>query len=172
MRISAWPENIARWAVDHLEELRESDPDVPEELNDRAQDNWRPLLAIADLACGDWPRAGHRAARLLSGSRDDDDGAGTLLLADLRDLFTDKKASRLSSTAIVEELVKMEDRPWPEWKRGKQITFRQLAVLLKPFGIHSRSLRIDESQTAKGYYFEDFKDAFARYLSPLQSDTP
>ena len=31
-------------------ELRVADPPVPAELHDRAADNWRPLLAIADAA--------------------------------------------------------------------------------------------------------------------------
>jgi putative DNA primase/helicase len=45
----------ARWAADNFEKLADADPAVPEVLNDRAADNWRPLLAIADLAgsrCG------------------------------------------------------------------------------------------------------------------------
>ena len=45
----------ARWVADHLEDLRSADPDVLWALNDRASDNWRPLLAIADLAGGEWP---------------------------------------------------------------------------------------------------------------------
>ena len=47
----------ARWVADHAGELREADPAVPPELHDRAADNWRPLLAIADLAGGEWPEA-------------------------------------------------------------------------------------------------------------------
>ena len=39
----------ARWAQDHLDGLREADPEMPAPLHDRAADNWRPLLAIADL---------------------------------------------------------------------------------------------------------------------------
>ena len=38
----------ARWAADHLDELRKADPEIPPTLNDRAADNWVPLLAIAD----------------------------------------------------------------------------------------------------------------------------
>jgi putative DNA primase/helicase len=45
----------ARWAADHLAQLDRADPLVPGELHDRAADNWRPLLAIADLSGGDWP---------------------------------------------------------------------------------------------------------------------
>jgi hypothetical protein len=41
---------------------------VPESLNDRAADNWRPLLAIADLGGGGWSeRAGLAAVCLAVG---------------------------------------------------------------------------------------------------------
>ena len=46
----------ARWAADHLGQLRCADPDLPAMLDDRAADNWRMLVAIADLAGGDWGR--------------------------------------------------------------------------------------------------------------------
>src|SRR5262249_57130752 len=42
-----------RWTDDHIDELRESDPILPNELHDRAADNWRPLFAIPDAAGGD-----------------------------------------------------------------------------------------------------------------------
>src|SRR5262249_50698311 len=35
----------ARWAEDNFDRLVVADPQVPEALNDRAADNWRPLLA-------------------------------------------------------------------------------------------------------------------------------
>jgi len=57
-----------RWAQDNMEMLKDADPEVPEELNDRAQDNWRPLLAIADLTGGPWAAAARKAALKLSGS--------------------------------------------------------------------------------------------------------
>src|SRR5262249_49044689 len=44
-----------RWASDHGLKLIDADPPVPDTLHDRAADNWRPLLAIADLAGGQWP---------------------------------------------------------------------------------------------------------------------
>jgi hypothetical protein len=42
----------ARWSMDHFDKLVDPDPQMPEALNDRAADNWRPLLAIADLTGG------------------------------------------------------------------------------------------------------------------------
>ena len=44
---------------------------MPIELNDRAADNWRPLLAIADLAGGEWPQLAREAALILSGEAQD-----------------------------------------------------------------------------------------------------
>src|SRR5260370_10770113 len=52
----------ARWAADHLAALRAADPAVPEALDDRQADNWRPLLAIADAAGGAWPGRRRTAA--------------------------------------------------------------------------------------------------------------
>ena len=51
----------ARWAADSARALRDADPAVPTELNDRAADNWRPLLAIADR--GGRPMARKGASR-------------------------------------------------------------------------------------------------------------
>ena len=63
----------ARWAKDNLEGLRDADPPLPEELHDRAADNWGPLVAIADLSGGVWPKEARDAVRSLSGGDDDDD---------------------------------------------------------------------------------------------------
>ena len=78
----------ARWAADHGEAIRNADPDVPDGLNDRAADNWRTLLAIADVAGGVWPGPGEGGARRLSGIGEREDGSvRILLLGDLRELF-------------------------------------------------------------------------------------
>ena len=45
-----------RWADDHMEALRVADPRTPDALHGRAADNWRPLLAVAEVAGGAWPR--------------------------------------------------------------------------------------------------------------------
>jgi len=151
-----------RWSEDQLEALRGADPPVPAALNDRAADNWRPLLAIADLAGGDWPRLAREAAIALSGQTDDE-AVGVLVLADIRDIFTKEGSDRLESAALVESLAKMEERPWPDWKQGKPITPPQLARLLRLFEIAPRSIAID-SRRPKGYLLAQFEDAFSRYL--------
>ena len=161
-----------RWAQEHLDELREAEPDMPARLRGRSADNWRHLLAIADVAGGEWPNRARAAAESLAGSRAEgaDDATTIALLTDLRDLFAERSKDRLPSAEIVEHLRQMEDRPWPEWRQGAPITPRQLASLLKPFRIEPRTLRIG-STTPKGYVLGDLEDAFSRYL-PQQSATP
>src|SRR5262249_22899505 len=39
-------DKVARWALDNASTLFAADPAIPDELHDRAADNWRPLLAI------------------------------------------------------------------------------------------------------------------------------
>ncbi len=79
---------LARWAQDNLEELRDANPATPSGLDDRAADAWEPLLAIADLAGGDWPQRARSAALKLSGEHaKEDDEIGTVLLADIHDAF-------------------------------------------------------------------------------------
>jgi hypothetical protein len=64
---------LADWLeprVDHVRSLR---PDLPDELDDRAQDVWEPLLAIADLADGEWPERARAAALALSSGEERED---------------------------------------------------------------------------------------------------
>ena len=77
----------ARWAEANLAQLEDPDPNVPETLNDRAADNWRPLLAIADLAGADWPRRARESACILSGEGHDTTSINVELLADIRAAF-------------------------------------------------------------------------------------
>lgn len=154
----------ARWAADHMAELGSMDPDMPDLGSDRAVDNWRPLLAIADVAGCEWPALARQAARTLQGAAGSDDGSvAALLLSDLRDLFAEQGSDRLASESIVAALGAMEDRPWPEWRDGRPITTRQVARLLKPFGVHPLKYRVG-AETARGYRREDLSDAFSRYL--------
>ena len=153
-----------RWADDHLETLRNSDPMMPSELHDRAADNWRPLFAIADAAGGDLPGLAREAARALSDtSIAEPDSRGTMLLGDVRSAFESKNTDRLSSDALVIHLTLLDDRPWGEINKGRPLTKSRLARLLNPFKIRSTTIRLDHD-TAKGYYRSDFDDAFARYL--------
>jgi putative DNA primase/helicase len=161
----------ARWAADSLEALRVADPELPDALGDRAADNWRPLVAIADLAGGTWPARAREAALALSGEgTTDTESIRTALLADIRAAF-EELGQRITSADLAERLGRMEERPWPEWHRGRPISVRQVANLLRPFGIEPTTIRAGEDR-GKGYKVEDFEDVFRRYLpsDPCQRD--
>lgn len=157
-----------RWAIDHMQELSESNPDTPKELNDRAADNWETLLAIADAAGGEWPEKARESVKKMN-DKENDDSAGVMLLQDINFIFGEQDEINISSADLIKALGEMEDRPWPEWYHGKPITPRQVAKLLKPFGIKPKNIR-DSFRVQKGYEKEQFADAFTRYL-PNQSAT-
>jgi hypothetical protein len=174
--------NALRWADDNFKALVDSDPQIPAALNDRAADNWRPLIAIADLAGGKWPDAARRSAVALSATTEDD-STEIRLLSDLQWLFEGKPevhdgkfqrayppTDKLFSQTIVDELNKMETSPWGAWRRGTGFTKRDLAKALKGYGAVPESVRIG-SMTAKGYYKAKLADAFARYLPPSMNVT-
>ena len=62
---------------------------MPDGLHDRALDNWRPLIAIADLAGGAWATGARAAAIALTGVDGDDDPIAEELLVDRRSVFED-----------------------------------------------------------------------------------
>jgi putative DNA primase/helicase len=149
----------ARWAADNFDKLADPDPKMPD-LNDRAADNWRPLLAIADLAGGTWPEEARRAACLLSG--EEQDGAiGVELLRDIRSTFGDDDVIR--SSDLVAKLTADAERPWAEWKHGRPLTQKQLAGLLAPFHIISLTVHPPGLPDGKGYRRIDFQEAWAAY---------
>jgi hypothetical protein len=159
-----------RWANDNAESLKDASPGIPETGNDRATDNWLPLICIADLAGGEWPDMTRMAMRAIEKISDEDTITQTLL-SDIRTIYD--AHDKIFSHELVEKLIKIEDHPWGEWRRGKPITQNGLARLLKPFGILSKTIRIGENNL-KGYSLEQFVDAFNRYLpptNPIQSVT-
>jgi hypothetical protein len=156
----------ARLAVDHVAELTVADPAMPEGVTNRAADNWRPLLSLADIAGGAWPERARRAAVELTGESDEQSSIRVALLWDIRAAFGTKAVDRLSSEDLIAYLIGLEDRPWPEYRAGKAITKTQVARLLAPLHISPGTIRLPEDRTAKGYYRRVFDDAFTRYLPP------
>jgi hypothetical protein len=157
---------IARWAADHGAALAQVDPAMAGRVN-RSADNWRPLFAVAELAGNGWSDLAHDAAASMVGREPDETSVRVRLLFDIRACFAAQKADRLSSEAIVEYLVGLEDRPWPEWgKTRKPISKVQLARLLRPLRISPGTIREEDGPTPKGYKKTAFKDAFDRYLPP------
>jgi len=162
---------LARFAIDNREAIRTARPAEVEALNDRANDCWEPLLAVAELAGGNWPRLARIAAATLHGLEEDTPSIGAELLASIRDAFDNRRADRLSTADLLEALAENEEAPWAAWNRGKPMTPHQLAKRLGDFGIKPATLRI-EYRTAKGYKREQFEESFARYLRSATAKNP
>lgn len=157
---------ITCWADNFAHELKSADPFVPEFLSNRAADNWFPLIAIADLIGNGWQQLVRNAAKdIVVRTSDDTASHRIILLADIKELFDQKKTDRLRSGAIVNMLNALDERPWSEWKRGQPLTTYQLAYLLRAFAISSRTIRTGgDPKPAKGYLREQFEEAWAHYL--------
>jgi hypothetical protein len=162
----------ARWASDNRERLVSADPMMPEGLNDRAADNWGPLLAIADAAGGHWPEVARHVAIQLSGTDESEaDSTRVQLLADIRETFEETARERLATQEIISQLVAREDWPWGEAHNGKPITPALLAKMLRQFHIRPKPYRAGAG-TLRGYSRSDFEDAWQRYLPPETTKQP
>ena len=86
---------------------------MPLGLNDRQGDNWRLMLAIADLCRRRLAGAGARRGAALSKGDDDADARGIQALADIQQVFADRPTSARPSTS--DAIVAAPD---PRWKGG------------------------------------------------------
>jgi hypothetical protein len=158
-------DRLATWARAHLRELQQAAPVMP--LEDRAADTWEPLIAIADLAGGDWPARGRDAATTMTAAeaqQEEDTAAGVRLLGNLREVFSNEEA--LYTSTILDRLHKLEDAPWADWY-GRPLATRDLAKLLRPYQVRSKSVREHGTGASlKGYTRADLHDAWQRYLAP------
>jgi putative DNA primase/helicase len=102
---------LARVAKDQMAAFSLARPDLPEALNDRAQDNWEHLFAIADIAGAAWPRKVKQAALSLSGVEAEEPSQNILLLADIRDVFDGTGEPSIRSSDLVAALVAMLSAP-------------------------------------------------------------
>ena len=157
----------ARWAADHEAALRDADPDVGRRIGRIAQ-VWRPLFAIADAAGGDWPEQARKAADALSamaGTFADGDTLGTMLLADMREVFrANGDPERIASAELDEALIALPERPWATLRPGdKPMTATKRGLMLKEYGIQPNNSRVNGS-VVKGYERAAFEDAWSAYL--------
>jgi hypothetical protein len=155
---------VRRWCDDNRDRLVASDPLVPEELFNRAADNWRPLLAIADAAgCSLEARAIASKAAAHT-----DEGLAVMLLADSRQVFDELKSDRLKSERLVGSLNGLDERPWADYRRGIGVSTRWVAQTLAPFGIKPEPgpIYFSDGTRGRGYVRSSFEEAWARYLPP------
>jgi putative DNA primase/helicase len=153
---------LARWAADNMEAIKRATLAMPRGVTNRLEQNWKLLLAIADLASGDWPKRARAAALRLT--RDHNEPSyGKLLLAALRKLVK-QHGQILASEQIPNLLVADDEEVWGNY-RGHPINKFEVAALLKPFGIRP-SLIWRGKKPIRGYKAEWFATAWKHFLPP------
>ncbi len=161
-------DRLGTWAKAHLSHLHDAEPDMP--VEDRAADTWESLVAVADLAGGEWSERARLAAKILTAAAAEGDTQGSLklrLLTDLRTVFGE--AQKLYTTTILDRLVALEDAPWSSMY-GRTLTAADLSRHLRDYGISSKDVRENSGPNRKGYATDDLYDAWMRYL-PATSAT-
>lgn len=152
---------LSAWLRGMLPALEAAEPDLP--VEDRAADCWEPLLAVADAAAGDWPKRGRAACRALADEAAESDTERSVslrLLDDLRAVYGDQ--ARMHTETVLTALAEIADAPWADWY-GRRLNPRDLANLLRPYGVRAHDVKID-GVNRKGYYRDHLHDAWTRYL--------
>lgn len=152
-----------RWVNDNFEAIKTTRPQLPEQLHDRAQDNWESLFIIAQLASDEWLAKANHAALQIDGAEIASLSVNEQLLTDIKQIFSHYSHSKIHSEVLVSELNADNEKMWASWNKGKPITQNQLATRLKLFCIKSKKVRVKD-KVLNGYELSQFDDAFKRYL--------
>jgi hypothetical protein len=176
-RASAEPirEWLTWWSTEEIERLEHVRVELPSALDDRAQDAAEPLLAIAHLAGGKWPKRAKDALVALRKEQGEqcEQPDGIRLLTDIRDAI--EGLEEISTADLLYALFRVDTSPWAHWwgetRHGEfgettvepsRAGAMKLARTLRPFGVRPGNL----GGRIKGYRVADFQDAFSRYLTP------
>ena len=165
-----------RWAIDNKERLKEADPDMGD-LKNRDADRWRPLLAVADLAASEWPDKVRWAAKALAEATakvSPGETTGVECLKDCRKVFQEEgDPETMQSTALVDKLNSMVDRPWKTLSPGgNPMTPVKLSKILKNYGVRPSNIRFKDAggKPLKGYHRKNFEEAWNPWLPKGEQD--
>lgn len=158
-------QKLLRWAQDVDEYISEEGLDSLNFLSDRAEDNWRPLIAIARAAGSVWLERAVQSARLIANRYiDDEEDIGLLLLMDLENIYKERGADKLSSDEITTCLKKIEYRPWSKYSKY------QISRIISIYGVRSKNIRYGV-KIRRGYYKEDLLPLWKRCNATNRDET-
>jgi hypothetical protein len=159
-----------------IDTLRDARPDLPAALHDRAQDVMEPLLAIADLAGGLWPKRVREAAVALCGDAEAQQGdVDVALLGAIRDVYAHRNdPDFLSTEDLFSVLSGREDESIPRsvakaLKDGEaKWPGKWLAGRLRPFEVYPS----EKKGVGRGYWRAEFNDTWDRTCPPPALPSP
>jgi hypothetical protein len=161
-----------KWAQENLGAIERTEPALPRELDDRAQDIWEPLLAIAEVLGSEWPERARKAAVALSRGelRRENTSHRVRLLAALKRVWN-PAMPELGTAEICSLLANDEEAPQParsEWfnkyeAKPPRAATMYLASTLREFGVYSVQLGT-EDRRHKGYVRKHLEPVWDMYL--------
>ncbi len=153
---------ILRWSIDNSNLELVEPPNIG---NDRAADNWTPLLSISKAISDKWYKKALNSMYKLQNIEVEDDKY-VLLLNDIKAAF-EERVDKIASQELCDYLNELKESPWGDYNHGKGITVSQLAKMIRAFNIKSKNIRIGYD-VLKGYELKQFEKVFSQYL-PLSS---
>jgi putative DNA primase/helicase len=165
-------QKLARIEIDKTDAFVNANPVIPAGLENRAADNWQPLLAVAEIAGGRWPDLAQQAALEISNATVPLQSISNELLCSIKKIFEKNEADKITTTELIGELCKDSEAPWITFNHGKEISARKISRLLSDYEIRSKNIRINNYEVAKGFELSQFQDAFSRYVSEHSANYP
>ncbi|MFD9413315.1 DUF3631 domain-containing protein [Streptomyces goshikiensis] len=164
---------LKAWLLPRHTEATDLVPPMP--VRDRAADTWQPLIAVADLAGGQWPALARTACALMVAAEteaEEEHPGGARILADIRRVFAaQREADSLTTEELLHHLCQDPEGPWAEWGRGG-LKPRDLGAMLREFGIRSGNVRLADGTQRKGYMRHKFLDPWRRYCPTVHPVGP
>ena len=173
---------LAAWAATVADQVATARPERPEGVRNRAAEIWRPLLALAEAAGGDWPAVTRAACThfVIDTATSQEESTGVQLLAALRDLFTQHGTDRMRTADILSALHALEEAQWSDMGDGKVLNPQGLArelkrydvkpVVFEPLNPGEKAGRGYVAFTTNGAQAQTgLADAWRRYLPPAPS---
>jgi len=153
------------WINTHKEEIEKaySEIDILVE-NDRARDNFLPLLAVAKVISDELFQA---IKTIFEGKKYEENEIEIQILRDIKEVFEEKGINEISTSELIEELCKDDTKPWATFSNGKPITPHKLGRILSKFHIQHHYTKDSNGKKVRGYSLDSFKNVFEKYLTPF-----
>ncbi len=156
---------IEEWKDYARIQLSGVEPDLPPELDDRAQDAYEQLVAIADLAGSQWAARGRDA---LSAVRNVDstvrETQGVRLIRDLQPVLEHLAGDYIATVDLLDWLYRDGDEPWQDWwgeSTGKRAAMK-LSRVLSEYDVRPTQFKV-EGEKKRGYKVDEVQALCARY---------
>ena len=156
---------LIKWSSDNSETISQQESAIPDVDNHRAVDNWKPLITVADLIGGKWPNLAREAMRSIESQKSSDDET-TLLLKDILELCGSQEGwqKAIPSNELTYLLNQLDDSPWPSMRQSQGISSHKVGKMLKPFGLITGTVRVNEDKFVRGYRREKFNSICLQYI--------